>query len=257
MRSVARDAPPPQVLEAALPVAVGPEAPEQVLRVLGSGMGSKLTRSSPRGPRSPSFVDEALKPGRLTGADPAVSGAPPPYTASPYDTETHMPAMYDASVPTFTRALSNLVHVLELGAAHAEAKKIDPAVLVGSRLYPDMFPLSRQVQIASDVAKIGTARLAQVEPPKWEDNEATFAELIERARKTIAYLQTLKPEQFDDGARLVTFPTQKESYTWPGARYLTYRVIPNVFFHCTTAYNILRHSGVEIGKSDFLGPLEQ
>ena len=164
-----------------------------------------------------------------------------------------MPAMYDASVPTVTRALSNLIHVLERGAAHAEAKKIDPQVLVGSRLYLDMFPLSRQVQIASDVAKIGIARLAQAEPPKWEDNEATFAELIERARKTIAYLQTLKPEQFDDGTRMVNFPTQKESYTWPGARYLYQRVLPNVFFHCTTAYNILRHNGVEVGKRDFLG----
>ena len=166
-----------------------------------------------------------------------------------------MPSMYDASVPTFTRALTNLIGVLEKGAAHAEAKKIEPAVLISSRLYPDMFPLSRQVQIASDVARIGTSRLAQVEGPKWEDNEATFPELIERTRKTIAYLATLKPEQFDDGTRAVTFPTQKESYTWPGARYLYQRVIPNVFFHCTTAYDILRHSGVEIGKGDFLGPL--
>ena len=167
-----------------------------------------------------------------------------------------MPAMYDASVPTITRALTNLVGVLEKGAAHAEAKKIEPSVLVSSRLYPDMFPLSKQVQIASDVAKLGTSRLAQVEGPKWEDNEATFAELIERARKTIAYLQGLKPEQFDDGARMVTFPAQKETFTWPAARYLYQRVLPNVFFHCTTTYNILRHNGVEIGKGDFLGPVK-
>ena len=167
-----------------------------------------------------------------------------------------MPAMYDASVPTFTRALTNLISVLEKGAAHAEAKKIEPAVLVASRLYPDMFPLSRQVQIASDVAKIGTSRLAGVEAPKWEDNETTFADLVGRARKTIDYLATLKPEQFDDGSRMVTFPTQKESYTWPAGRYLFQRVIPNVFFHCTTTYAILRHSGVDIGKGDFLGPLE-
>jgi hypothetical protein len=167
-----------------------------------------------------------------------------------------MPAMYDASVPTITRALTNLIHVLEKGAAHAEAKKIEPTVLAGSRLFPDMFPLTKQVQIASDVAKIGTARIAQVEPPKWEDNEATFADLIERARKTIAFLETLKPEQFDDGSRMVTFPVQKDSVTWPAQRYLFQRVLPNVFFHCTTAYNILRHNGVDIGKGDFLGPVK-
>jgi hypothetical protein len=167
-----------------------------------------------------------------------------------------MPAMYDASVPTITRALTNLVGVLEKGAAHAEAKKIDPSVLVGSRLYPDMFPLVKQVQIASDVAKLGTARLAGVEGPKWEDKEATFADLVARVRKTIDYLATLKPEQFDDGSRMVTFPTQKESYTWPAARYLYQRVLPNVFFHCTTTYNILRHNGVDIGKGDFLGPMK-
>jgi hypothetical protein len=164
--------------------------------------------------------------------------------------------MYDASVTTITRALTNLIHVLEKGAAHAEAKKIDSPVLVGARLYPDMFPLSKQVQIASDVAKIGTSRLAQVEPPKWEDNEKTFADLIERLRKTIAHLATLKPEQFDDGSRMVTFPTQGDSKTWPCSRYLFQRVLPNVFFHCATTYDILRHNGVELGKSDFLGPLD-
>jgi len=167
-----------------------------------------------------------------------------------------MPAMYDASVATITRALTNLIHVLEKGAAHAEAKKIEPSVLVGARLYPDMFPLSKQVQIASDVAKIGTSRLAQVEPPKWEDNEKTFAELIERVRKTVAHLQTLKAAQFDDGSRMVTFPTQGDSKTWPGSRYLFQRVLPNVFFHCATTYDILRHNGVELGKADFLGPLD-
>ena len=167
-----------------------------------------------------------------------------------------MPAMYDASVTTITRALTNLIHVLEKGAAHAEAKKIEPSVLIGSRLYPDMFPLSKQVQTASDVAKIGTSRLAQAEPPKWEDNEKTFPELVERVRKTVDYLKTLKPEQFDDGSRMVTFPTQKEPRTWPGSRYLYQSVLPNVFFHCATTYDLLRHNGVELGKADFLGPLE-
>jgi uncharacterized protein len=167
-----------------------------------------------------------------------------------------MPTMYDASVPTVTRALTNLIGILEKGAAHAEAKKIEPSVLVTSRLYPDMFPLSRQVQIATDVSKLGLARLAQVEGPKYEDNEATFAELIARVRKTIDFLKTLKPEQFDDGARMVTFPVQGSPKTWPGHRYLYERVLPNVFFHCSTTYNILRHNGVEIGKGDFLGPVE-
>lgn len=167
-----------------------------------------------------------------------------------------MPAMYDASVPTITRALTNLIHVLEKGAAHAEAKKIEPSVLIASRLYPDMFPLYKQVQIASDVAKIGTSRLAQVEPPKYEDNEASFPELIERLTKTIAHLKTLKPEQFDDGNRNVTFPTQTDPRTWPGSRYLFTRVLPNVFFHCAATYNILRHNGVELGKADFLGSLD-
>jgi len=167
-----------------------------------------------------------------------------------------MPAMYDASVPTITRAMRNLIHVLEKGAAHAEAKKIEPSVLIGARLYPDMFPLSKQVQIVSDVGRIGTSRLAQVEAPKYEDNEASFADLVERLKKTIAYLETLKPAQFDDGSRPVTFPTQNEPRTWPGSRYLFTRVLPNVFFHCATAYDILRHNGVELGKADFLGPLD-
>lgn len=168
--------------------------------------------------------------------------------------------MHEAGVRTITRALNNLIHVLEKGAAHAEAKKIEPAVLINARLYPDMFPLSKQVQIAADVAKIGLARLAQAEPPKYEDNETTFAELIERVRKTLAYLQALKAEQFEGAdARNVTFPVQggKDSRTWAGSRYLFHRVVPNVFFHCTTTYNILRHNGVEIGKADFLGPLDE
>lgn len=166
-----------------------------------------------------------------------------------------MPAMYDAAVPTITRALQNLIGVLQKGAAHAEARKFEPSVLVASRLYPDMFPLSRQVQIACDIAKSGVARLAQAEPPKWEDNEATFEELIERVKKTIAYLASLEPGQFDDGTRSVTFQAQGQPRTMKGASYLHQRVIPNVYFHCTTTYNILRHNGVEVGKGDFLGPI--
>ena len=166
-------------------------------------------------------------------------------------------SMYKNAVPTITRALTNLIGVLEKGAAHAEAKKIDPAVLVGSRLYPDMFPLVKQIQIASDVARIGTSRLAQVEAPKMEDNEKTFPEMIERLKKTIAYLETLKPEQLDGSeARTITWTQQQKTYSMEGMPYLFHRVLPNVFFHCATAYNILRHNGVEIGKGDFLGKIE-
>lgn len=167
-----------------------------------------------------------------------------------------MSAMHDAAVPTITRALKNLVHVLEKGAAHAEAKKIEPAALTTSRLFPDMFPLSKQVQIATDIVKGGLGRMAQVEPPKWEDTETTFPQLVERARKAIAFAESLKAEQFDDGSRTVSFPVQGQPRTMPAKRYLYTRVLPNVFFHCTTVYNILRHNGVEIGKADFLGPID-
>lgn len=165
-------------------------------------------------------------------------------------------SLYQAAVPTCIRALNNLAAVLEKAAAHAEAKKIDPQVLLQSRLYPDMFPLVRQVQIASDTAKGGTARLAQVEPPKYEDNEASFAELVARTKKTVAYLESLKPEQIDGGEeRTVSWQTRSGSKEMKAQPYLTSHLLPNVFFHCTTAYAILRHNGVEIGKKDFLGPL--
>ena len=165
-------------------------------------------------------------------------------------------SMYQASVPTITRALNNLIGVLEKAAAHAEAKKIDPAVLVNARLYPDMFALAKQVQIASDVSKGGCSRLAQVEPPSYEDNETTFPQLIERARKTAEYLKTLKPEQFDGSEqRTVTWKTRSGERSMQGQPYLFNHVLPNVFFHCATAYDILRHNGVEVGKGDFLGKM--
>lgn len=165
-------------------------------------------------------------------------------------------SMYQASVPVFIRMLNNLVAILEKAAAHAEAKKIAPAVLLNSRLYPDMFPLSRQVQIASDTAKGGAARLAGMEPPKYEDNETTFPELIERLRKTIAYLNTLKPEQIDGSEkRAVTLKVRDESLTFEGLTFLLNRALPNLYFHVSTAYAILRHSGVEIGKKDYLGKM--
>ena len=163
-------------------------------------------------------------------------------------------SMYRACVPTFARALNSLADILEKAQAHAEAKKLDPAVFVGSRLYPDMFPLNRQVQIASDAAKGGAARLAQVQPPAYEDNEATFPELIARVRKTVAYLETLKPEQFDGSEeRTVSWQSRSTTKSMQGLPYLLHQVLPNVYFHVTTAYDILRHNGVELGKQDFLG----
>jgi len=165
-------------------------------------------------------------------------------------------SMHQASVATMVRALNNLAAVLEKGALHCEAKKIDPAVMVNARLYPDMLPLSKQVQIASDTAKAGAARLAGMEPPSYPDNEATLGELIERARKTVKYLETLRPEQMEGAEdRTVTWKAGEQTRSMQGMPYLLNRVLPNVFFHCATAYGILRHNGVEIGKQDFLGKL--
>lgn len=163
-------------------------------------------------------------------------------------------SMYEASVPAISRSLNNLAAILEKAAAHAEARKIDPPVLINSRLFPDMFPLAKQVQLASDIAKAGTARLTGAEPPAFPDNEATFADLIERLRKTVSYLETLKPEQFEGVEdRTVTWKTRTATRSMQGLPYLLNHVLPNVFFHVTTAYNILRHNGLEIGKQDFLG----
>ena len=133
-------------------------------------------------------------------------------------------------------------------------KKIDPSVLINSRLYPDMFPLSRQVQVASDVARRGAARLAGQEAPGMEDNETTFPELITRLQKTTSYLETLTPELIDGSEeKSISLPVGKDTMTFQGMPYLLYFILPNVYFHVTTAYDILRHSGVEIGKMDFLG----
>ena len=163
-------------------------------------------------------------------------------------------SMYQASVPVFNRMLNNLAAVLEKGAAHAAAKKIDPAVLVNGRLYPDMFPLSKQIQIAADTAKGCVARLAGQEPPKYEDSEATFADLVARINKTVAYVNTFKPEQIDGSeGKTITLQMRSGALTFLGMPYLLDFVYPNFYFHVTTAYGILRHSGVEVGKQDFLG----
>ena len=163
-------------------------------------------------------------------------------------------SMYQASIPVFIRMLGNLSAILAKGAAHAEAKKIDPSVLVNSRLYPDMFALARQVQIASDTAKGAAARLAGMEPPSYDDNEKTFPELIARLDKTVEYLKTLKPEQIDGSEeRAVNLKVGGQPMTFPGLTFLLQRALPNLYFHTTTAYNILRHNGVEVGKKDYLG----
>jgi hypothetical protein len=163
--------------------------------------------------------------------------------------------MYQASVPAIVRALNNLASILEKGAAHAQARKIDEAVLLGSRLFPDMFPLTRQVQLASDIAKSGAGRLAGAEFPAFEDKETTFQELLERIRNTVTYLQTLQPAQIDGSEeKTVTWQTRSSTRSMQGLPYLMYHVLPNVHFHVTTAYAILRHNGIEIGKKDFLGP---
>jgi hypothetical protein len=163
-------------------------------------------------------------------------------------------SMYQASVPVFIRMLDNLAAILEKAAAHAEARKIDSAVLVASRLYPDMFPLVKQVQIASDAAKGGAARLAQLEPPAFEDNEATLADLVARLRKTVDFLRTLRAEQIDGSEdRTVTWKTRTATKSMQGMPYLLNHVLPNLYFHVATAYAILRHNGVEIGKGDYLG----
>jgi uncharacterized protein len=163
-------------------------------------------------------------------------------------------SMYQASVPVCIRSLKNLVNILEKGATYAETKKIDQHVLVNSRLFPDMFPLSKQVQIASDIAKRGAAELAGTEPPKFEDNETTLPQLLDRVQKTISYLDTFKPEQIDGSEeKTITLKVGGNSLSFQGMPFLLYFVLPNVYFHVTTAYDILRHCGVELGKQDFLG----
>jgi hypothetical protein len=163
-------------------------------------------------------------------------------------------SMYNASVPQFIRMLNNLKNILEKAASFAEQKRIDTKVLASYRLAPDMLPLSAQVQIACDTAKGCGARLAGVEMPRHEDNEKTIAELVTRVESTIAFLKTLTAEQIDgseDKHIVLKFPNS--TFEFKGLNYLLGFAQPNFYFHCTTAYAILRHCGVEIGKMDYLG----
>jgi len=166
-------------------------------------------------------------------------------------------SMHSASVPIFVRMMGNLLTWLDKAEAHATAKKFDSGVLLGARLAPDMLPFTKQVQIGCDAAKFGVARLAGVEAPKYEDNEATLDELRERIRKTIAFVQSVPADSFDGTEdKDVSVPRRDGTLTLKGEAYLKNMVLPNFFFHLTTAYALLRHNGVDLGKSDYLGPLK-
>ncbi|HUY04260.1 MAG TPA: DUF1993 domain-containing protein [Rhodocyclaceae bacterium] len=164
--------------------------------------------------------------------------------------------MYQTSAPVFLKTLDNLAAILDKGAAFAAARKIDPSVLLGYRLAPDMFNLTRQVQIAADHAKRAVARLAGVEAPAYEDNEASFADLKARIDKTVAFIKTVKPGQIDGSEeRDITLKVGGSDKTFKGQTYLLHNALPNFFFHATTAYAILRHCGVDVGKKDFIGEI--
>jgi uncharacterized protein len=163
-------------------------------------------------------------------------------------------SMQQISVPIFAKTLGNLAAILDKAAAYADAKKIDPAVLLNARLFPDMFPLVRQVQLATDFAKGAVARLAGEEPPKYEDTETTIAELKARIARTIDFIHSFDAARFAGAdTREVTLKIRDTVQKHAGLAYLAHMAMPNFFFHATTAYDILRHNGVEVGKRDFIG----
>ncbi len=163
-------------------------------------------------------------------------------------------SMYQASVPLYLRHLSGLAIVLKKAQAHYAEKKYDESTLLGYRLYPDMFNFARQVQAATDHARNGAALLAGQEAPKYEDNEKSLADLISRVEKTMAYLKTIKPAQIDGTEeKPITVKLRDRELKCSGIELLLNRSLPNFFFHATTAYAIIRHNGVEIGKRDFMG----
>jgi hypothetical protein len=163
-------------------------------------------------------------------------------------------SMYSACVPVFTRALHNMDALLEKAAAYAAARKLDPNALLLARLAPDMFPLRKQVQVATDLIKGTAARLAGAEIPKYEDTETTFDELRQRVAKTLAFLGGLQPAQFEGAEdRDVSLTIGGQPMTFKGEAYLLTFGTPNVYFHCAMLYALLRHNGMEIGKRDFLG----
>jgi hypothetical protein len=162
--------------------------------------------------------------------------------------------MYQASAPRFVNMLKNLAAILDKAQAHAEARKIDPLVLASARLYPDMFALARQVQVATDTAKGAVARLAGAEVPKYEDTEKTFAELKARIDRTVAFIEGFKPAQIDGSEdKDIHMKLGPREVQWKGMQYLLGFALPNFYFHAATAYDILRHNGVELAKRDFIG----
>lgn len=163
-------------------------------------------------------------------------------------------SMYQISVPVFVRMLNNLATILDKAATHCTERQIEPAALINFRLYPNMFALVRQVQVAADAAKNVCAHLAGAEPPRFENTEQTFAELVERINKTIEYVNGFTPAQIDGTEENeISITRGKTTVTYRGQDYLLNRALPNMYFHITTAYDILRHNGVELGKKDYLG----
>jgi hypothetical protein len=163
-------------------------------------------------------------------------------------------SMYQASAPVFVRALGNLTHVLKKGEAHAKAKNVTDEALLQTRLIIDMLPLIKQVQIACDMATRGMARLAGVEPQSFEDNETTLTQAYDRIARATDYIKSFTPEQIDGSeTRAIHLKMRSGELNFEGQAYLLHFLIPNVFFHCTTAYNILREAGTDIGKMDFVG----
>lgn len=165
------------------------------------------------------------------------------------------PYMYKTSVPVFKQLLTSLSAILTKAETYAAEKKFEPAVLLNARLYPDMFPLIRQVQVAADFAKSVSARLAGVEVPAYEDNEQTFADLQARIAKTLSFIESLTPAQFEgsDTRDIVLRPGTPKEKKMIGHNYLINYGLPQFFFHVTTAYAILRHNGLDVGKGDFMG----
>jgi hypothetical protein len=163
-------------------------------------------------------------------------------------------SMFQASVPRLVNMLGNLSNIIDKAQAHVEAKKLDPTTLTNYRLFPDMLPMKSQVQIACDTAKGVVARLAGVEIPVYEDNEQTLSDLKARIAKTISFVQTMTPAQIDgtEDKEIVVKRGEKET-RYKGMQFLLGHALPNVYFHITTTYNILRHNGIEIGKRDYLG----
>lgn len=159
-------------------------------------------------------------------------------------------SMYEASVPVFTQILTSLAAIIDKAEAHATEKKIEPAALLQARLYPDMFPFLRQVQVAADFAKGCCARLAGAEVPRYEDTEETFADLRGRIQRTLAFISALPQDGIEVSAQRDITTSARQ---FKGQDYLLHYAMPHFYFHATTAYAILRHNGVEVGKKDFIG----